>query len=107
MPEPITAPMPSAIRLQTPSVRFNRWPSSFDASISASMLLVRNSWLNRDSPPIESENTAAARISAQSACLMLDELGLRPEYENASPRAAKSNRSRSPRGSRHGPLGHQ
>src|ERR1700730_1346429 len=43
MPEPITAPMPSAMRLHTPSVLRRHLSGSSEAAISASMLLVRNS----------------------------------------------------------------
>ena len=42
MPDPITAPIPRAVRLQGPSVFARRLPGSSDAAISASMLLVRN-----------------------------------------------------------------
>ena len=41
MPEPITAPMPSAVRLHGPKVRLRRLSGSSDAAIKASMLLVR------------------------------------------------------------------
>ena len=44
MPEPITAPMPSAVRLQGPSVLRRRRAGSSEAAISASMLFVRSSW---------------------------------------------------------------
>src|SRR5258708_38335016 len=43
MPEPITAPMPSAMRLHTPSVLRRHLSGSSEAAISASMLLVRRS----------------------------------------------------------------
>src|SRR5579864_3893498 len=46
MPEPITAPTPKAVRLSGPSVLRRRLPGSSEAWISASMLLVRSSWLN-------------------------------------------------------------
>src|SRR5713101_7946395 len=42
MPEPITAPIPRAVRLQGPRVLASRLPGSCDAAISASMLLVRS-----------------------------------------------------------------
>src|SRR6266478_154443 len=42
IPEPITAPIPSAVRLQGPRVLASRLPGSCDAAISASMLLVRS-----------------------------------------------------------------
>ena len=41
MPEPITAPIPSAVRLQGPKVRRSFLSGSSEAAISASMLLVR------------------------------------------------------------------
>src|SRR5713101_6425510 len=41
MPEPITAPIPRAVRLQGPRVLASRLPGSSDAAIRASMLLVR------------------------------------------------------------------
>lgn len=41
MPEPITAPIPRAVKLQGPSVFESRLPGSSDAAISPSMLLVR------------------------------------------------------------------
>src|ERR1700722_5925762 len=44
IPDPMTAPTPSAIRLQTPSDFFNRRSGSSEAAIRASMLLVRRSW---------------------------------------------------------------
>src|SRR5260370_23431423 len=50
MPEPITAPIPSAVRLQGPRVLASRLPGSSDAAISASMLLVRSRWDTR--PPV-------------------------------------------------------
>ena len=46
MPEPMTAPTPKAVRLQGPSVLLRRLSGSSEALIRASMLLVRNSWLN-------------------------------------------------------------
>ncbi len=45
IPEPITAPIPNATMLHTPSVFLRALPGSSDAAISASMLLVRKSWL--------------------------------------------------------------
>src|ERR1700678_4253556 len=44
MPDPMTAPTPSAIKLQTPSDFFSRRSGSSEAAIRASMLLVRRSW---------------------------------------------------------------
>ena len=44
MPEPITAPMPSAVRLHGPSVLRSRRAGSSEAAMSASMLFVRSSW---------------------------------------------------------------
>src|SRR5215831_12287166 len=44
IPEPMTAPTPSAVRLQGPSVLRSRFSGSSEAAISASMLLVRKSW---------------------------------------------------------------
>ena len=41
MPEPITAPMPKAVRLHGPSVRRSFFSGSSEAAISASMLFVR------------------------------------------------------------------
>ncbi len=46
MPEPITAPMPRAVRLHGPSVLRSCLSGSSEAAISASMLLVRKSWLS-------------------------------------------------------------
>src|SRR5258707_3049288 len=46
MPEPMTAPMPNAIRLHGPSVLFNRLPGSSDTAISASILRVCRRWLS-------------------------------------------------------------
>src|ERR1700686_1082583 len=46
MPEPITAPTPKAVRVQGPSVLRRRLSGSSEALIRASMLLVRNNWLN-------------------------------------------------------------
>src|SRR5271155_4377200 len=46
MPEPMTAPTPKAVKLQGPSVFDRRFSGSSEALIRASMLLVRNSWLN-------------------------------------------------------------
>src|SRR5947209_3286969 len=43
MPEPITAPIPSAVRLNAPRDFFKRWAGSSDAATSWSMLLVRKS----------------------------------------------------------------
>ena len=43
MPDPITAPMPNAIRLQTPSVLFSDFDPERDSSINESMLLVFSS----------------------------------------------------------------
>ncbi len=43
MPEPMTAPTPSAVRLHGPSVLRSRLLGSSEAAISASMLLVRKS----------------------------------------------------------------
>ena len=43
IPEPITAPIPNATRLQTPRVFLRAFPGSSDAAISASMLFVRKS----------------------------------------------------------------
>src|SRR5271169_6804398 len=45
IPEPITAPIPSAIKLQTPSVFFRARSGSSEEAISASILLQRKSWL--------------------------------------------------------------
>src|SRR5216684_2006952 len=45
MPEPITAPIPNAIKLHTPSDFLSRRSGSSEAAINASMLLVRRSWL--------------------------------------------------------------
>src|SRR5579863_8156486 len=45
IPEPITAPIPSAIKLHTPSDFLRHLSGSSDAAISASILLVRKSWL--------------------------------------------------------------
>src|SRR4051812_28163642 len=42
MPEPITAPMPNAVRLHGPRVLARRLSGSSEAAISASMLLVRS-----------------------------------------------------------------
>jgi len=47
MPEPITAPMPSAVSDQGPSVFFSAWPGSSDSRISLSMDLRATSWLGR------------------------------------------------------------
>ena len=41
MPEPMTAPMPNAVRLHGPSVLRRRFSGSSEAAIRASMLLVR------------------------------------------------------------------
>jgi len=43
MPEPITAPIPKAIRLHTPSDRLSFLPGSSEAAIRCSILLVRKS----------------------------------------------------------------
>jgi hypothetical protein len=43
IPEPITAPMPRAVKLHGPRVLFNRRPDSSEEAISASILLVRKS----------------------------------------------------------------
>src|SRR5215472_5368157 len=55
IPEPITAPTPSAVRLQGPSVLRSRLSGSSEAAMSASILLVRKSWLTdrkrADDPP--------------------------------------------------------
>src|SRR5215472_16333389 len=47
IPDPITAPMPNATRLQTPSYFLSRLSSSSDEAISASMLFVRRSGFMR------------------------------------------------------------
>ena len=47
IPDPMTAPMPRAVRLHGPSDFRSRLPGSSEAAISASMLLVRRSWLIR------------------------------------------------------------
>ena len=44
IPDPITAPMPKAVMLQGPRLLRSRCAGSSEASISASMLLVRSSW---------------------------------------------------------------
>src|SRR5579862_6131429 len=46
MPEPMTAPIPNAIKLHGPSVLFNRLPGSSDTAISASILRVSRSRLS-------------------------------------------------------------
>ena len=55
MPEPMTAPTPNAVRLQGPRVLRRRLSGSSEALIRASMLLVRNSWLNGLSLRIQEE----------------------------------------------------
>src|SRR5271165_6031373 len=47
MPEPMTAPMPRAVRDQGPSVFLSAWPGSSDSRISLSMDLRATSWLGR------------------------------------------------------------
>src|SRR5690242_5749220 len=47
MPEPITAPMPKAVRLHGPRVLLSFFSGSSDAAISASMLFVRKMLTSR------------------------------------------------------------
>ena len=42
MPEPITAPIPRAVRLHGPSDLFSRLPGSSESAIRTSMFLVRS-----------------------------------------------------------------
>src|ERR1700733_7733128 len=44
IPDPMTAPTPSAIKLHTPSDFFSRRSGSSEAAMRASILLVRRSW---------------------------------------------------------------
>src|SRR5208283_3700057 len=44
IPEPMMAPMPSAVSDQGPSVFFRRWPGASDSEISLSMDLQQKSW---------------------------------------------------------------
>ena len=44
MPPPMTAPIPNAIRLHGPKVRFSRFPSVCDSFTISSMFLVHHSW---------------------------------------------------------------
>src|SRR5579863_6323779 len=46
IPEPITAPMPSAVSDQGPRVFCRRWPGVSDSAISLSMDLQQKSWLS-------------------------------------------------------------
>src|SRR5438477_45583 len=46
MPEPITAPIPSAVSDHGPSVFCRRWPGASDSEISLSMDLQQKSWLS-------------------------------------------------------------
>src|SRR5882757_8578966 len=46
MPEPITAPMPSAVRDQGPRVFCSRCPGASDSEISLSIDLQQKSWLS-------------------------------------------------------------
>ena len=52
MPEPITAPTPNAINCQGPSVLASRFWGSSLVAMSASMLLVRKSWLSGMRPVV-------------------------------------------------------
>ncbi len=47
MPEPMTAPMPSAVSDHGPSVFLSRCSGSSDSEISLSMDLQQNSWFGR------------------------------------------------------------
>ncbi len=47
MPEPMTAPIPSAVSDHGPSVFFSRCSGSSDSEISLSMDLQQNSWFAR------------------------------------------------------------
>jgi hypothetical protein len=51
MPEPITAPMPRAVRETGPRVFFNRRSGSSESEISLSMDLQQKSWLSRETLP--------------------------------------------------------
>src|SRR5260370_42113880 len=63
MPETITAPTPSAVRLDGPSDFLRRCSGSSDAAISASILLVRKSW----------EGTRSGRLLPLPLALSLNE----------------------------------
>jgi len=52
MPEPITAPMPSAVSDHGPSVFFSRCSGSSESEISLSMDLHAKTWLARGTLPI-------------------------------------------------------
>ena len=51
MPEPITAPMPRAVREMGPRVFFNLRSGSSESEISLSMDLQQKSWLSRETLP--------------------------------------------------------
>jgi hypothetical protein len=51
MPEPITAPMPSAVSDHGPSVFLSRRSGSCESEISLSMDFLANSWLARSVAP--------------------------------------------------------
>src|SRR5690242_16213461 len=71
MPEPMTAPIPRAVRLQGPSVLRRRWSGSSEAAISASMLRVRRS-LSKPPPPTSALALALGHLFhfflARTAC---------------------------------------
>jgi len=51
MPEPITAPIPSAVSDHGPSVFFSLWSGSSDSRISLSIDLRAKNWLGSAGPP--------------------------------------------------------
>src|ERR1700745_2516781 len=56
MPEPITAPMPSAVRDQGPNDFFSACSGSSDSRISLSIDLQETSWLRREALPFWSDS---------------------------------------------------
>ncbi len=62
IPDPITAPMPSAVRLQGPRLFLSRCSGSSASAISLSMDLVARSWLGS-----QGSNCSARRRGATAA----------------------------------------